>query len=77
VVDQATLVDEDSVITVGDLDIPEGVKIDLEDDVVVASVAAAREEEPETVPESEESGEGTEAGATEESGEETNETEGE
>lgn len=46
-VDLTALVDESSQIMVSDLAIPEDVKIDLEPEDVVATVAAAREEEPE------------------------------
>lgn len=50
-VDVTVLVDEDSHILVQDLKVPEGVKIEDEAEQVVASVSAAREEEPEEVPE--------------------------
>jgi large subunit ribosomal protein L25 len=48
-VDVSTLVDEDSNIAVRDLVVPAGVKINTDADIIVASVTAARAEEPETV----------------------------
>lgn len=50
-VDLSTLVDEGSQITIADLTIPEGVALDLEPEEVVATVSAARAEEPEEVAE--------------------------
>ncbi|MAZ56582.1 50S ribosomal protein L25 [bacterium] len=52
IVDISKLIDENSVITVGDLEIGESVTVSEETEAVVATIAAAREEEPETVPES-------------------------
>jgi len=47
VVDLGVLADEDSVIAVKDLVIPAGVKVETDAELIVASVAAARAEEPE------------------------------
>ncbi len=48
-VDISVLIDEESNIAVRDLVVPAGVKIETEGDIIVASVTAARAEEPETV----------------------------
>ena len=65
-VDLSVLVDEESHITVADLNVPEGVTIEDEPEALVANVAAAREEEPEEAPDEEASEEGaTEAPAEE------------
>lgn len=48
-VDISVLETEDAQIHISDLQIPEGVTVGLEDEAVVASVSAAREEEPEEV----------------------------
>ncbi len=50
-VDITVLATEDAQIHVSDLQIPEGVTVTLDGDAVVASVSAAREEEPEEVAE--------------------------
>jgi len=65
-VDISVLVDEESNISVRDLVVPAGVKISNDGDVIVASVTAARVEEPETVvtPEVPESAEIKEASET-------------
>jgi len=46
-VNMSTLTDVDAQITVADLVVPEGVIINTEGDTIVATVAGAREEEPE------------------------------
>ena len=43
------LVDDNSQIKVSDLKIPEGVKLSVEPEEIIATVSAAREEEPEEV----------------------------
>ena len=48
-VDISVLVDEESVIHIKDLNIPEGVKVENDPEDVVVNVSAAREEEPEEV----------------------------
>jgi len=50
-VDLSVLIDEESVIHVKDLNIPEGVKVENDGEEVVVNVSAAREEEPEVVAE--------------------------
>lgn len=50
-VDVSVLVDEDSHIMVKDLNVDKDVTIELEPEMIVASVSAAREEEPEEVAE--------------------------
>lgn len=60
-VDLSVFVDESVTVTVADLNVPEGVTVNTDAEAAVASVAAAREEEPETV----EGGDGVDMDAVE------------